>query len=157
MATELPPKPQPKPKNKNLIHRNNLASRTPEERSALSRKAALSRKKHKRVGRTPGTPNDWTNKEYAPLREEARLEARRMVKLMEKEGLLPQDPIAREALLTVLQAMREPGPKDFKHKAARTLLEYTMAKPSQKQDITVRSAEDFLNELADEADEPTSD
>lgn len=149
MATELPPKPAPKPKNKNLIRtKGSLANRPPEERVALARKAALSRKKHQRGARIPGTPNDWTNKDYAPLREEAKAEARRIFKVMEKEGTLPEDPIAREALLTVLQAMREPGPKDFKHKAARTLLEYTMAKPSQKQDITVRSAEDFLDDLA---------
>jgi hypothetical protein len=147
MTVELPPKPPPRPKNEKQ-KRDTLSRLSPEERSASARKAALARKKHQRKAREPGTPNDWTNRDYAPLREEARLEARRIYKIMEKQGLLPEDEIAKEALLQALQLMREPGNKDFKLKVIRTLLEHTHAKPSQKQDVTIRTAEDFLDELA---------
>jgi len=72
---------------------------------------------------------------------------------MDQQGLLPEDEIAREAILQALQLMREPGDKKFKLSVIRTLLDHTHAKPVQKSDVTVRTAEDFLNELAAEGDE----
>lgn len=71
---------------------------------------------------------------------------------MEQQGIVPEDEIAKEALLSALELMREPGSKDFKLKVIRTLLEHTHAKPTQKQDVTVRSAEDWLDEIAQQQD-----
>jgi hypothetical protein len=148
MTVTLPPKPPPKPKNQNLVRPgNNLTKGTPEERSARSRKAALSRKTH--AGRAPGTPPHWGTKEYEPLRAEAEREAKRIYNIMDKEGVLPEDPLAREALQEALKLMRSPGDKKFKHSVLRTILEYRLAKPTSKQDITVRTAEDWLDEIVE--------
>jgi hypothetical protein len=68
---------------------------------------------------------------------------------MEQEGVLPEDPLAREALQEALKLMRAPGDKKFKHSVLRTILEYRLAKPTTKQDVTVRTAEDWLDELAE--------
>jgi hypothetical protein len=154
----LPPKPSPRPKNQSKVRReNNALNRlTPEERSERARKAALSRKTH--GARALGTPPTWATHEYAPLLKEAEREAKRIYTIMDNEGVLPEDPLAREALLEVLKLMRLPGDRKFKHSLARTILEYRLSKPTTKQDVTVRTAEDWLDELAaKEGDEPTSD
>jgi hypothetical protein len=152
MEIQLPPKPPPKPKDASKSRPNspaNFAKLSPEERSALGRRAALSRKPKQCRSRAPGTPPMWSTRDYAPLKEEAKREARRIFKIMDKQGLLPDDEIAREAVLEVLTLMREPGDKKFKHSLARTLLEYTKPKPSQKSEVTIKTAEDFLDELED--------
>lgn len=148
LLTQLPPKPAPRPKNPNLVRAGaaNAFGKTPEERSANARKASLSRKVH--TARAPGTPPLWSTREYAPLKEEARVEARRIYKIMDKQGLLPEDEIAKEALLAALTLMREPGAREFKLKVIRTLLDHTHQKPTLKQDVTVKTAEDWLDELA---------
>jgi hypothetical protein len=149
IAVELPPKPPPKPKNQSKVRReNNALNRlTPEERSARARKAALSRKTH--GARAPGTPPTWATQEYAPLLIAAEREAKRIYDIMEQDGLLPEDPLAREALQEALKLMRAPGDKKFKHSVLRTILEYRLAKPTTKTDVTVRTAEDWLDELAE--------
>lgn len=158
MTTELPPKPPPRPKNPNKArHKNNALNRlSPEERSERARKASLARKTH--GARAQGTPPTWATHEYAPLLKEAEREARRIFTIMENEGALPEDPLAREALLEVLKLLRLPGDRKFKHSLARTILEYRLAKPTTKTDVTVRTAEDWLDELvAKEGDEPQPD
>jgi hypothetical protein len=53
----------------------------------------------------------------------------------------------------VVSMVRE---KDISHKdrlaAARTLLDFTMSKPETKSNVTVKKAEDFLSDLANEMD-----
>jgi hypothetical protein len=79
-----------------------------------------------------------------------------MIKLMAEAGVLPEDEGAQEAMGTVLGIMRTTASNDMKLKAARTVLEYTKAKPTSKAELTVKTAEDFLDELA-EKDEPDTE
>ena len=155
MAIEVTPPPPKKPKDMSRDRPNspkNFAKLSPEERKANSVKAIKCRKT--KTGRTPGTPPNWSNRDYAPLRAQAKADARIMYEIMEKQGALPEDPIAREAMLGALELLREPNSKSEKLKVIRTLLEWTLAKPTSKQDVTIRTAEDFLNDLlADEADD----
>lgn len=105
--------------------------------------------------KAPGQPKGWLKKDFLRAQAEAEREARRIFHIMKEQGLLPgTDDIADEALLAVLTMMRQPGPVKDKHSLARTLLEYTRSKPSTKTDVTVRTAEDFLDELSelDDAD-----
>lgn len=152
LEAQIPLTSPPKPKRKERLRgaAKSLVRYSPAKRSELARKAALARKPSQCKGRQPGDPFRWTTKQYAPIKEKARQEAREFFKEMDKQGLLPEDEIAREALLAALGMLREPscGNKDLKLKVIRTLLEHTHPKPSQKQDITVRTAEDFLDELA---------
>lgn len=147
--TELPPKPAPRPKDQSKVrlgNSNRLNRLTPEERSANGRKAVAARKTH--AARAEGTPTGWATHEYAPLLKEAEREAKRIYRKMEQDGTLPEDPLAREALLEVLKLMRLPGDKKLKHSLARTILEYRLAKPTSKQDVTIRTAEEWLDDLA---------
>lgn len=149
MEVQLPPKPPPKPKDMSKARfENNVFNRmTPEERKALASRAARSRKKD--GARAPGTPPHWGTHDYAPLLKETEREAKRIYNIMEQEGTLPEDPLAREALQEALKLMRAPGDKKFKHTVLRTILEYRLAKPTTKTDVTVRTAEDWLDDLAE--------
>lgn len=127
-----------------------------EEKVANGIKSSAARKTH--GSRGFGTPNGWKAWDFHPIRVEARKEAKRIIKIMADEGILPEDPMAREALEKTLQLMREQGSKDFQLKAARTILEYRLAKPTVKQDVTVRTAEDWLADLAaKESDDKPAD
>lgn len=125
---------------------------TPEDRARLTE--GLQKGKGGRKEGVPLAFDQWT---YRAIQDEAKLDVTRIMKLMADEGILPEDPLAREALETALQLMREPGTKDFKHKVLRTILEYRLAKPTAKTDITVRTAEDWLADLAAQEANDASD
>ncbi|WP_061164742.1 hypothetical protein [Caballeronia temeraria] len=76
----------------------------------------------------------------------------KLLKTMEEKGyVLPKDQYAREAIETVAAVMHlsDISPKD-KLAAARTLLDFTMAKPANETNLNVKKAEDFLLDLVDE-------
>jgi hypothetical protein len=82
----------------------------------------------------------------------ARAEAKDIVKHMEDKGIaIPKDEYAREAMTSVVELMRRTDtlPKD-KLAAARTVLEWTIAKPAAETNVTVKKAEDFLSEIAED-------
>jgi hypothetical protein len=56
---------------------------------------------------------------------------------------------AQEALTAVLVTMRAPINQPTKLAAARTVLEYTMAKPTAKSEVTVNAAEKWLAEISE--------
>lgn len=85
----------------------------------------------------------------------AKAEAKQMVTLMEEKGyVIPKDQYAREAIESVVELVRRENvhPKD-KLAAAKTLLEFTMAKPASESNVTVKKAEDFLADLAKDLNE----
>lgn len=130
------------------------ANLSPEERSARATKASLAAKASGKGGRKPGVPVAYDQWQYRAIRDDARKEIKRIVKIMDDQGALPENPLARQAMMAALDLLAEPGTKDMKLKVLRTILEYNLAKPVSKQDITVRSAEDWLADLAaQEADD----
>jgi hypothetical protein len=123
----------------------------PEERTARARKAALARiEKCRELGVPTRLPKGWTVKHALVVQEMAKEDTKRMIDIMADAGVLPEDEGAQEAMGTVLGIMRSSQSADMKLKAARTVLEYTKAKPTQKSEVTVKPAEAFLDELADE-------
>lgn len=160
VALEKPKRVPRKPKDEKLAEyaRKGNALRTPEQRSVDAKKASLAAAASgNKAGRKEGVPlafDQWT---YRAIRDEAKQDVQRIMKLMDQEGILPEDPLAREALETALQLMREPGPKPFKHQVLRTILEYRLAKPTSKSDVTVRTAEDWLDDLASQENNEPSD
>jgi hypothetical protein len=71
---------------------------------------------------------------------------------MEKEGLIPDDQMAKAALQAAFEMVTAPlTPKD-RLAAARTILEYTKHKPAATTNLNIKSAEDFLDELAADDD-----
>lgn len=91
-----------------------------------------------------------TNEQAAALKAQALADANRIFKIMQDAGMVPEDQHAAEALHTAVVTMREcESPKD-KIAAARLILDFTKAKPASKTELTVRSHEDFLDELLNE-------
>jgi hypothetical protein len=76
----------------------------------------------------------------------AKVEAKEIVALMEKKGYeIPKQEFAKESIETAVEIMRmtEISPKD-KLTAARTVLEWTLAKPVAQSEVSIKKAEDFL-------------
>jgi hypothetical protein len=105
-------------------------------------------------GRRPGSKDGFTQAELIKQRAKAKAEAVEIVAYMEKKFDLPKDDFAKEALTTAVEIMRIDAinVKD-KLAAARTVLEWTMAKPATQNEVTVKRAEDFLNDIAIEMEE----
>lgn len=141
------------------------ASQTPEEVKAKvekpKRKLNVSEEvrewrrenmKRVRVGtgrKAPGNPYNMTVKGYARAVNMAHEEAKRIAKIMAKEGIMPDENMAASALQSAFGMIGEPlNPRD-RLAAIRTVLEYTKQKPATQSNVTVRTAEDFLDELAE--------
>lgn len=103
-------------------------------------------------------PDGWGGraKALAAVREKARTEAQQIVEWMKENDVVsPEDARAEEALeyaVAVIRAVDETGKGVESTKArltaARLVLDFTKQKPTSKIDATVRSAEDFLSDLA---------
>jgi hypothetical protein len=92
--------------------------------------------------------------EWAICKDEARKLAHKVFKIMDNEGSLPENPIAREAMKNALEMLAEDNSTKDKLAIIRTLLDFNMAKPAATQNVNIKTAEDFLDELAAE-DGPT--
>jgi hypothetical protein len=124
---------------------------TPEGRAQLAewRKAA-----HAKAGRPRGATDGFSAYRRKKMIAKAAAEAKVIVKAMEDKGIvIPKDAAAREAFETVVTEMRRKDllPKD-KLAFARTVLEWSMAKPAAETNVTVKKAEDFLSEIAGDLD-----
>lgn len=141
-----------KPKGKSFYDNSEvLNDLPPEEMSARNRRAALAGiEKRKALGIPLSIPKGWTVRDMIVVKEMAKEHTQRMINIMAETGVLPDDEGAQEAMGTVLGIMRKSMSQDMKLKAARTVLEYTKSKPTAKHDHTIRSAEDFLDDLANQ-------
>jgi hypothetical protein len=103
-----------------------------------------------------GLPKYWKRKDYdkylATIRPVALDLLEKIIPHMtaEQTAILKDDDIAREAMVQTLMIMKNDTTRvETKLAAARTILEWTKQKPAQKNEHTVRRAEDFLQALAD--------
>lgn len=125
-----------------------IAKATPEQRQKWIEKARKTR-----AQTTPyDKPKDWTKTEYAIFLEQARTEAKRIYKIMKAEGLIPENEMAAKSLEAAFEMVTSNMAARDKLQAIRTVLEYTKQKPASKSDITLKTAEDFLDELAEHDD-----
>ncbi len=135
---------------KELTHPNNSRSgkshffsnlmSTPEGRALRKQ---WSTKPRKNAGRPMGVPDGHSQESFAPVREEARVYADKVVKIMKKEFDI-EDEYQTEALRTAVEVMRLDGQTREKLAAARLVLDFTKSKPAAKSDVTISAAEDFL-------------
>lgn len=83
----------------------------------------------------------------------AKAEAKQIVEYMEtQKGFeVPKVDFAKEAITTAVEIMRREdiNVKD-KLTAAKTVLEWTMAKPASESTVNVKTAESFLEDIAAE-------
>lgn len=140
------PIPKLKPKAK---PRGPWANMTPEQRSEYSKRIAAKKKGHS-GGRQKGVPQRLTKAEYQARLAEQTPIVKRIMKKMADNGQLPDDPRAVEALETSMIVLRTQEDAKTKLAAARLVLDFTKAKPTSKQEVTIKTAEDYLDELAED-------
>lgn len=114
------------------------------------------KKKVSANGRPRGSLDGYNKVALQKLKKIAAAEAEVIVEWLEGTGrvdkeLLNKNEFAREALTAAVEVLRLDAlaPKD-KLAAARTVLEWTMSKPVATQEVTVKTAESFLDQIADE-------
>lgn len=104
-------------------------------------------RRNKNAGRKKGCFDGMTHQQSIEASAKAKAEAKLIVeKMIEKDPTL-EETYAKEAMETVVELMRTPGDKQSRLAAAKTLLEYTKAKPSTKSEVTINKAEAFLEEV----------
>ncbi len=91
-------------------------------------------------------PDGHRKETIAPLREEAKLEAKKVVEIMSDKFDI-EDEHAKEALKTAVEVMRVDGATRERLQAARLVLDFTKSKPAAKSEVTIGKAEDFLASL----------
>jgi hypothetical protein len=105
------------------------------------------------IGRPAGSTQGYTKFERDKLKKKAKAEAKIIVEhLIMTKGLeIPKQEFAKEAIETSVEIMRREdiNVKD-KLAAAKTVLEWTMAKPASETTVNVKTAESFLDEIAAE-------
>lgn len=134
-----------------------------EVRRAAGRKAFQNYfEKHGHYPGRKGVPDGWGKRaaENKAIREAAAAEAKEIVKVMKDKGIIPDgtDPRAEEALEFAIGVVRakdeKTGQPAYAVKdhlaAARTVLEWTKAKPASTANVNVNAAEAFLESLAGE-------
>ncbi|MET3725861.1 hypothetical protein [Sphingomonas trueperi] len=137
----LPPKKAP---------RGPWANMTPEQRKEYSAKLVAARKGNRPNTNLPGKPRRLTHGQWAAIKEEAEGDAKRIIARMKDAGQLPDDPRAVEALQKAVTTLRSSqNPKDVAA-LGRLILDFTKVRPAQKVNHTVRSAEDILDEMAED-------
>jgi hypothetical protein len=127
------------------------ANMTPEERSEYSRKL-MAQKTGPSGGGKRGGSTKMTFRQHEARKAEQIPIVKRIMKKMADRGELPDDPRAVEALTETLIVLRTQEDAKIKLGAARLLLDFTQAKPSTKVEHTVKTAEEYLDELADDHD-----
>jgi hypothetical protein len=143
--------PLPPPPAKKLAERGPCVGMTPEQRSEHFRSLAAKRSEHK-GGKPFGVPRRMSVAQHEAYQAAQKPIIARIIKKMAANQQLPDDPMAVEALEKAMTVLRDNiSPKD-KIAAARLILDFTKAKPAQKLEHTVRSAEDILDEMATEED-----
>ena len=106
-------------------------------------------------GRTRGSMDGYNKVALQKLKKIAHAEAQVIVEYLIGTGQVSEEinknQYAKEAFEAAVEVMRLDAlaPKD-KLAAARTVLEWTMAKPVAQSEVTVKSAESFLDAIADD-------
>ncbi len=104
------------------------------------------------LGRPRGSTQGYSKSERDKLKVKAKAEAKIIVEHMVTKGFeIPKHEFASEAIHTAVEIMRREdiNPKD-KLSAAKTVLEWTLSKPATETTVNVKTAEDFLKDIAAE-------
>lgn len=122
---------------------------TAEERSAYFRSLYAKRKSH-RGGKPAGVPRRMTIAQHEAHQAAQKPIIARIIKKMAANEQLPDDPMAVEALTEAMTVLRSTIPPRDKIAAARLILDFTKSKPTAKVEHTVKTAEDLLDEMAED-------
>ncbi|QOT71606.1 hypothetical protein H5V43_16320 [Sphingobium fuliginis] len=128
------------------------AKMTPEERTAYAKDLAAKSAALRKPRGSPrlGKPKHLTNAQFDAAVEAQRPVVAKIMKKMAQRGELPDDSDAVEALERVLLVLRSPVPVADRTAAARVILDFTKTKPTARTESTLKTAEDYLDEMARE-------
>jgi len=147
---KAPPKPKVCPQK--APKRNYMAELAKTEEGRALRKM-WSLKPRKNPGRPKGVPDGYRKDTIAPLREQAKKDAKKVVEIMSDKYNI-EDEYQKEALATAVEVMRLVGETRERLAAARLVLDFTKSKPASKSDVSISKAEDFLASLLQEDEQP---
>ncbi len=94
-----------------------------------------------------GVPNGYTREQADLMWLECRASAEASVKALEDASDDPLHPYAREALIVTLAIMRSALNQIIRLKAARLFLEFTRGKPKARREVSVSTAEEWIEAL----------
>ena len=112
------------------------------------------------ITKRDGVPHGWTRYEAVAVRQQAAERAKKIVDKMIEEKVFAPDTkearIAMEALVSIVQTKKlTPEDKGSPlvaasevNKAAKTILDFAQRRPVTSSQVTVKSAEDWLDEIA---------
>ena len=128
--------------------KNNYFSTLMQTEEGRKKRQEWSNKKRKNAGRPKGVPDGYTKETIEPIRREAKKFAEEFVSKTDIKN-----DYAKEALETAVEVLRTPSASRERLASARLILEYTLAKPVAKSEVTLHQAEQWLEELAKEEDD----
>tara|TARA_B110000967_G_scaffold59612_1_gene61136 strand:+ start:397 stop:918 length:522 start_codon:yes stop_codon:yes gene_type:complete len=143
-----PPKPAKEPHKAPKKNYFSTLMDTPEGRA---KRLEWSTKARKNGGRPKGVPDGYRKETIAPMRAQAKKDAKRITEIMSDKFNI-EDEYQKEALQTAVEVMRLVGETRERLAAARLVLDFTKSKPALKSDVSIHKAEDFLASLLIEDD-----
>lgn len=153
---------QPRTKGLRTIHEAGAALRRlwqdPEWREALLAKRQIAITKARAEGRWRtrfGIFDGYTREECAEIWALARTRAEKVITKMREDGTITEqdDPRVVKAFQAAVEVMDTPANQGLKLQAARLIMDFLKAKPTSKQEVTVKSAEDWLDAVTAAANE----
>jgi predicted alpha/beta-hydrolase family hydrolase len=107
-------------------------------------------------GRTPGLPDGMRKPEFLKLKALAEIKTKKVLAAMAKtDEFEPDNKVANAAIEACVEVLNMPGSIVTRMQAAKTLLEYTQRKPQTASQVTLKTAEDFLDQIV--ADDTSAD
>jgi hypothetical protein len=105
-----------------------------------------------RPGRPPGQPDGMRLTRFRKVKAKAAIKTQKVLAYMAKDTEFdPDNKIAHEAIKTCVEILNLPGAATVRMQAAKVLLEYTQRKPQTANEVTLKTAETWLDEIvADE-------
>lgn len=127
------------------------ANMNAEERSAYAKRISACNDHSKPIASTRrGRARHLTNAQYDVAIDSQRPVIAKIMRKMDERGELPDNPMAVEALESALLVLRSPVSTAERTAAARAILDFTKPKPSARVETTLRTAEDWVDEMAAE-------
>jgi hypothetical protein len=113
-----------------------------------------STKPRKNAGRPKGVPDGFRKHQIEPIRDAAKKEAKKAVKIMAEKFNI-EDEYAKQALEAAVEIVQVPGETRERLAAARLVLDFTRSKPVSKSEVSIGKAEEFLSSLLEEDGQET--
>lgn len=127
-----------------------------EKLQARCRRQVIKANAEGKAGSRKNVPDGYAGRrdEVLAIRALAAEQAKELMNKMAEKGMLDENAHANTSLEFAAGVVLagDVYPIGERLKAARLVLDFTKAKPAQKQEVTIKKAEDFLEELAGDDD-----